>query len=199
MFNVEYDQHIAIYEKVISDEICDQLVSWYNQLKDEHITLSSKQDANLMATWRTDKVIQIPSGCPSWCFPTGITKSMWPLVETCMKVYCNKYEPTPPQYPLISDGWKMHSVLPAEGYHLWHQEYGPTNPYRTLAWMCVVQEPEDGGETEFLHQSKRIKPTKGNLLLWPGGFTHKHRGNAPLKGEKIYITGWFEITNARYV
>ena len=107
MSKIEYDQHIAIYEKVISDEICDQLVTWYKQLKDERITLSAKQDANLLATWRTDKVIQIPAGCPSWCFPTGITKSMWPIVENCMKIYCNKYEPTPPQYPLISDGWKM--------------------------------------------------------------------------------------------
>ena len=48
-------------------------------------------------------------------------------------------------------------------------------------------------ETEFLYQSKRIDPIAGRTLIWPPGFTHKHRGNPPLKGEKIYMTGWLNI------
>ena len=197
MFKKTYDQHIAIYENVISNDLCDQLVYWYKSIHEEHLTLSARHDSNLAMSWRTDSVVQIPSGVPSWCFPTDMTKSMWPGIEACQREYTNTYEVCPEYHALISDGWKIHSVLPKEGYHVWHQEYSPRNPYRVLAWMIVLQEPEEGGETEFLFQSKRIKPTKGNLLLWPGSFTHKHRGNCPLKGEKIYATGWFEINNSR--
>ena len=57
--------------------------------------------------------------------------------------------------------------------------------------MTYLHSPESGGETEFLHQALRIEPKAGTTLLWPAGYTHRHRGNPPLKGEKIYITGWF--------
>ena len=44
-------------------------------------------------------------------------------------------------------------------------------------------------------QHRRVQPKKGLLLIWPAYFTHKHRGNPPLKGEKYIATGW--ILNGR--
>ena len=38
----------------------------------------------------------------------------------------------------------------------------------------------------------RIEPKVKQLLIWPAGYTHTHRGNPPLEGQKTYITGWFE-------
>ena len=49
---------------------------------------------------------------------------------------------------------------------------------------------EDGGETEFLYQGKRVKAEQGKLLIWPAGFTHVHRGNPPLKESKYILTSW---------
>ena len=57
--------------------------------------------------------------------------------------------------------------------------------------MTYLEAPKKGGETEFLHQSLRIEPIVGRTLIWPAGFTHVHRGNPPLDGEKMYIDGWF--------
>ena len=51
---------------------------------------------------------------------------------------------------------------------------------------------EEGGELEFLYQSLRVKPKRGDLVVWPAGFTHLHRGNPPLKGEKYIIKGWID-------
>ncbi len=86
---------------------------------------------------------------------------------------------------------KIQRTLPGEGYHIWHCEHEPklTNG-RFLAWSVVLNDVEEGGETEFLHQSLRFVPKKGQGLLWPAYFTHMHRGNPPLKGEKYIATGW---------
>lgn len=61
-----------------------------------------------------------------------------------------------------------------------------------LSYILYLNDVEEGGETEFLYYGKRIKPTAGTLLLWPAGFTHVHRGNPPLSGEKYILTGWVE-------
>ena len=58
--------------------------------------------------------------------------------------------------------------------------------------MLYLNYVDDGGETEFLYQHKRFKPEAGKLLIWPAPWTHLHRGNPPLKGEKYIITSWIE-------
>jgi len=80
---------------------------------------------------------------------------------------------------------------PSEGYHAWHTENGSWKlRHRTFAWMIYLNDVEEGGETEFLYQKIRIKPKSNMGLIWPGGFTHTHRGNPPLSGTKYILTGW---------
>ena len=94
--------------------------------------------------------------------------------------------------PIYNDVFKIHKVRKSEGYHVWHYERSsPENIDRLMAYMTYLEVPKKGGETEFLHQSLRIDPVVGRTLVWPAGYTHIHRGNPPLKGEKMYITGWF--------
>ena len=47
----------------------------------------------------------------------------------------------------------------------------------------------DSGETEFLYQKKKVKPKAGRVLIFPGSFTHLHRGNPPYEAKYI-ATGW---------
>ena len=91
-----------------------------------------------------------------------------------------------------NDVFKIHKVRKTEGYHSWHYERNdPPSLERLMVYMTYLEVPEKGGETEFLEQSLRIEPIVGRTLIWPAGFTHMHRGNPPLDGEKMYITGWF--------
>ena len=85
---------------------------------------------------------------------------------------------------------KIQKTSPKEGYHSWHSETGgPHNRNRLLAFTLYLNDVEEGGETEFLYQSIRIKPKKNRLIIWPAAFTHVHRGNPPLSKEKYIITG----------
>ena len=68
------------------------------------------------------------------------------------------------------------------------------NQYRTIAWMVYLNDVEEGGETEFLYQKRKVKPTKGTVVIWPGSYTHVHRGNPPMS-TKYIATGWFQLDN----
>ena len=60
---------------------------------------------------------------------------------------------------------KMQQTLPSEGYHIWHAEWDKEYPRRQLAWALFLNDVEEGGELEFLHQSIRIKPRKGDFVI----------------------------------
>jgi len=90
---------------------------------------------------------------------------------------------------------KIQKTLPTEGYHIWHIEHqkGFHNEARSLVFSIYLNDVVDGGETEFLNFSQRVKPKTGRIVIWPSGFPYVHRGNPPLSGEKYILTSWMML------
>ena len=183
------NKFIAIFPNAVNQDLCSAFVDYFNAISEQGLTMSSMQDAGVPESTRKDKVIRIPAGLPMQCFPIGICQPLWKNISECYNRYHNEFEI---HRNLTSYGFKVHRVLPTGGYHMWHHEHAFNAPYRVLAWHLTLEAPTSGGETEFLFQSMRVEPVPKQLTIWPAGFTHKHRGNPPLEGQKTYITGWFE-------
>jgi len=83
------------------------------------------------------------------------------------------------------------------GYHQWHSEVCPSpqdlkaeNMHRVLLWMYYLNDVEEGGETEFFYQGKKIKPQRGTFVVAPTSFTHTHKGHVPITSDKYILTSW---------
>jgi len=90
--------------------------------------------------------------------------------------------------------FKVQRTPPGGGYHVWHCENHnpPENYCRELVWMIYLNDLPDGeAETEFLYQARRVKPTRGSIVIWPAGATHMHRGNPVYSQSKYILTGWY--------
>ena len=184
------EQFIGIFPNAINDDLCSEFVKWFNGISEQGITMSAMQDNNLPGTLRTDEAVHIPAGLPLDCFPVDLCTPLWKNISECFNIYFIEYSMG---QPITSYHFKAHRVQPSGGYHEWHHENAFEVPYRVLAWHLNLEVPKRGGETEFLFQSMRVEPKVGQLAIWPAGFTHKHRGNPPLEGQKTYLTGWFEL------
>ena len=112
-------------------------------------------------------------------------------VNACLISYTKKY-PYLSNFNYVSSLTLLQKTNPKEGYHLFHSENIDWNlANRTIAWMVYLNDVEKGGETEFLYQDIKVKPEKGKVVIWPGSYTHLHRGNPP--GSPKYIaTGWYQ-------
>lgn len=100
----------------------------------------------------------------------------------------------------LTNSCKMQKSVPGQGYHEWHYERcsdkeDSTMSIREFVWILYLNDVQEGGETEFLLQSRRINPEKGKICIWPAAFTHLHRGNPPLKKEKYILTSWTFTSN----
>ena len=196
--NSKFEDFIGIWNDSIDEKLCRQLVKWFDWASEHKYTLSSKEEIH--SALRDDESIRIPhdlnySSAVAYQFPSEICEEYFDSLQRCFVEYRQEYGI---QFngTLHNYNFKIHKVKKGQGYHVWHYENADYDHRdRFITYMTYLKAPEEGGDTEFLHQSKKIEPIERRTLLWPAGFTHVHRGNPPLKGEKIYITGWFHLSN----
>lgn len=89
------------------------------------------------------------------------------------------------------------------GYPYWHCELYPKigdihgeTLHRVLLWSVYLNDAFAEGETEFVHQQRKVVPQTGSLLIAPAASTHTHRGNRPIGGDKYIATSWILFQRA---
>ncbi|QBG37867.1 2OG-Fe(II) oxygenase [Litorilituus sediminis] len=109
------------------------------------------------------------------------------------------------QYVFRYDGFTVQKYDKGQGgYHYWHSEIYPQLPdnkplHRVLAFLYYLNDVEEGGETEFHYQQIKAKPKKGNLIIFPAGFTHTHKGHIPISNDKYVVTSWLMFNRAEHL
>ena len=119
--------------------------------------------------------------------------TIMPALFECLKSYVDEFDILA-SFTLV--GWSLKAQLTrkGEGYHAWHFESASfAESKRVLAWSIYLNDDYEGGELEFLYFGKRIKLGEGDIVIFPAAFTHTHRGNMVLGGEKLLLTGWYEL------
>ena len=90
------------------------------------------------------------------------------------------------------------------GYPYWHSEVYPQAGHnealhRVLLFMFYLNDVQEGGETEFYYQERKISPKQGTMVIAPGYFTHTHRGNKPISNDKYILTSWVLFNRAEQI
>lgn len=199
---------IGVFNDAYTQKQCDDYIRFFknaekaglvvNRQHSENVSPFSKEDLSTTANgthlsqFMLDKYPELND---VYMHSNEFTKV---LMDSALKEYCRAYPglagfPDAEKKLSIQDS-KVQKTLPGQGYHVWHHEHGTSgrSPRRLLAFSLFLNNVLDGGETEFLYQKVRFKPVMGQLLIWPAYFTHAHRGNQPLSGEKYIVTGWIE-------
>ena len=187
------DDHIGIFKDALSEELVDNYIAYYKKMEKEGIVLPRSwdhldvTDTSVHSLTQQFELILPYVNAP---FVTEFFTNIYPI-------YAKKYSLLKQSQQHTIFDIKVQKTLPGEGYHTWHAEVSRmTMRNRILAFSVFLNDVKEGGETEFLYQKCRFKPKRNTLLLWPAGFTHTHRGNPPLSGEKYIITGWVEYGTA---
>ena len=124
------------------------------------------------------------------------------LIEEFTRNFWESYDKYVEEYSIvptlarhyISPSIRVQKTVPGGGYHLWHCDNGNMYTSRRIMVMNLfLNTVEEGGETEFLYQQKRIPAVQGSMILFPSAWTHVHRGNPPLSGDKYILTAWLEM------
>jgi hypothetical protein len=192
---VNIDNFIGTYDNYITKQECNNAITLFenenkfnktiNRIGSEKVSVLQKQDQQYFATGHNIDV---------WW---ESLKSMMINFDLAWNHYAKNVGAQEAYGGLKFNftGLKIQKTLPTEGYHVWHIEHGYQETYskRAFVFSIYLNDVEEGGETEFLHFSKRVKPKTGRIVIWPAAFPYLHRGNPPLSGEKYILTSWMML------
>ena len=192
---VNIDNFIGVYDNYIIKKECDKAIKLFevqnklnntiNRIAIEKSSIIHKQDKQFFAEFNNVDVWW--EQLETIIFNFEIAFKHYLINTGADSAYNNN--------PFYFTNLKIQKTLPTEGYHIWHIEHQKGFHYepRAFVFSIYLNDVKDGGETEFLHFSKRVKAKTGRIVIWPAGFPYLHRGNPPLSGKKYILTSWMML------
>ena len=193
------EDFIRIYLNVLSDELCDDIIKAFEEVT-SNANLSKYTQVTDAPEVRIDHALEL-------------SEPLFNKKDLCIKIdkelqkyftiYCDEFELYAPSTKVPDPAFthlnmfKVQRTPPGGGFTWWHYERMDTQRVmyftREVTWMIYLNDmPLNDAETEYYYFNKKIKPTKGSLVLWPAGWTHLHRGNTvTTQNTKYIVTGWY--------
>jgi Rps23 Pro-64 3,4-dihydroxylase Tpa1-like proline 4-hydroxylase len=185
----KYDirNYIKVYENVVPDELCDQILSEY--CDDEWVASYLGKDNLLDTDVRSCTQISIS-------LPDSISKnkknreSLDNQIFECAKNAIIKYCTDFSNLEISTD----------TGYVLLRYEEGQfykqhidtfKEQQRALSCSFILNDDYDGGEFAFFDEEIKLKPKKGSVIMFPSNFMYPHEILPVQKGTRYSIITWF--------
>jgi hypothetical protein len=191
---MDLNEHIGIWDNFLSPQECQEIIEHYEKLDEMELSFSRIQLGDSPAHIKSDKAAFLLEDrtmrfTPAATFLRPFLEKFW----NAWGEYVDHYSVLAETGKHYIRSMKVQKTLPGEGYHTWHFESdSQERSHRVCAFAVYLNSIESGGETEWLYQKRRVAATEGTLTIWPATYTHVHRGNPPLDGEKYLLTGWVE-------
>lgn len=192
--NKEFNQFIGKFENALSQELCNEIIDYFNFVEQETSFVIPRQEPGVqdsqifLSDFYRDQPFYVDK------LNRNISGRFYNILNESLAHYRNRYEILNHISKMCSFDIKLQKIQPGQGFHFWHCEaFDRRSSTRLLAFQVYLNDILEGGETEFVFQDIKIQPKTGTLLLYPAGFTHTHRGNSPTNETKYIITGWIEL------
>jgi hypothetical protein len=190
------EDFIKMYHDVYPDGYCQHLIAEFERLTQSGAGTNRQNGEGAPRHSKNDMQLSLNMGVHTVApfEDKSATDMFFKGLQACYDHYTTEFS-TLKDGRISGTAMKMQRTDPGGGYHVWHGEQGNGNhAERVLVYSLYLNSlnENEGGETEFLYQRKRIAPQANTMLLWPAAFTHTHRGNTVLGDQSKYIvTGWF--------
>ena len=176
---------IRRYRGAFSKDECKEIIDYINFFEDNQILEYDKSALEL----EDHKIVNV-----TYDYDLGASSKLatmlFPGFKPCVTEYLEAISILRSKKFLLHD-LKLKKIPAGGGFHNWHYESAALSVAgRQFVVQLYLNDDFDGGETEFLYQQRREKAVAGDILIFPASYTHTHRGNPPLGGDKYIATSW---------
>ena len=184
--NTMITNHIIRYKDVISKKKCNDIIKHIEFFENNSLLVHKQSHKETCDTYNLTQDYYDVNLVANHRLAGEILSNL----QGCVDNYLGTFTLLGNNRFLLTDV-KLKKIPEGGGFHNWHFEnssYGTSQRYFVV--QVYLNDDFEGGETQFLHQGLMEKPVTGDVLIFPCGYTHAHRGNPPLGGVKYLATSW---------
>lgn len=176
---------IRRYRGAFSRDECKEIIEYINFFEDNQILEYDKSALEL----EDHKIVNVTHDYDLGA-SSKLATMLFPGFKPCITEYLESISILRSKKFLLHD-LKLKKIPAGGGFHNWHYENGSLSvATRQFVVQLYLNDDFDGGETEFLYQQRREESVAGDIIIFPASYTHTHRGNPPLGGDKYIATSW---------
>jgi hypothetical protein len=179
----ELNDLIHVYEGALEENICDFLISLFDQIPDKHERYDNEGKPNFTQLNFTEhreltpEVSQVHNHIIKKIFEYRdkyyefINKNVFPKEHALEQFRIKKYNPGG------NDRFDTHVDV-----------VDHASARRFLSFMWYLNDVETGGQTIF--KDFVVQPRKGTLIMFPPLWMYPHRGDPPISGSKYIMSAY---------
>lgn len=183
------EDFIGIYPEYYSEKYCKDVINHYKFCNGLNKKVKEKAPINYLELCDTncDPVVLHSSSVLGNSFATGV----WEAYSD----YSKKYGVIPKLAThRISSSVKIQKINSGGDTEQWScYNRDSLSSRKILTAVLFLNNVDQGGEIEFLYQSKRVYSDQGTLVLFPSSYTHSFRDNTPYGVDRYTLVTWLEF------
>tara|TARA_R100000008_G_C3527515_1_gene137398 strand:- start:188 stop:766 length:579 start_codon:yes stop_codon:yes gene_type:complete len=177
------DDFIIRYAGALTETECKEVIKKIDYFEDNHLLTGENTRPHEINHNVINLAYDMPHGSP-------ISNAILSKFDPCIEHYLKTFSVLGQSKFLVYD-CKLKKIPSGAGFHQWHYENSNLQvSQRHFAIQLYLNDDFEGGETEFLYQNRREPAVAGDVIIFPCGYTHVHRGNPPIGGTKYLATSW---------
>lgn len=189
---------IRVYENILSATICDEIITKFDndQRRLKGVVGSPEFGGGVRTNVKISTDLQISKLArtdQSW-------KRYVDIVGNAYMGAISKYseDVTSMRYlvgKMGITGFQIQCYPPSKGHYTEHVDANSMMAsLRVLSGVIYLNTLEEGGETSFPYQDKKIKPVQGSIAIFPSNFAFPHEALNPIKKPKYIIATWLAFS-----
>ena len=189
--NKKHKNLIITSPKLIPSQLCDEIKDFFiNNKKDQFNSQITANKGSTESSIRNSKELMLCWGDKEHnILLNKLLNIIKPLTAEWFKTYREMIRDVGDT--LYEDAHIL-EYEPNKGFYKYHSDDdGESIKDRILSIIIYLNDVEEGGETEFKYiDIDPIKPNKGDVIMFPSGATHTHRGKVPISNKKYICVVW---------
>lgn len=178
------------FPNVLSPKTCNEIISRFERDTNLQMpgTMAAPDGKDIITKQKICDEIMV-SVAPGW---EDIDKIICGTISPIISELAKRY-PGFSKLGIYKDyGYKLKKYKKGEGFYDYHLDgTAEKPPYLGLLWY--LNTVDEGGETAFYEQGIKVKPEQGKVVTFPACWTHMHKGNMPISGDKFIIASWLGL------